>query len=241
MKKTEPRIVALVDSESERRNFLRHQLDALGHASSIFDSLNDLMSLRGDARKFGCVIVAPRNEEALSQIPQMLKEFSFPFLLIADEDDFFELSLIDEPALWPKRIDVISSQCSINELQWRLISLIQQSKSLSAGEQGLSWGAYRFDVKRRQAWIGERKIPLKPMEFALALSIFRNINTLVARKDLYSLLWGEQPVSLTSRKLDICVSNVRTKMELNSQNGFLLISIYGRGYRLNSVGTALDN
>lgn len=241
MNTTESRLIALVDSEPDRRSYLRNQLDALGHASLIFDSLNDFINHRGGARKIGCVIVAPQNEEARSQIPRMLKEFSFPFLLIADRDDFFALPLIDEPTLWLKRIDAVSSRCSSNELQWRLTSLIRQAKPASVGEKGFSWGIYRFDVRRRQAWIGDRKIPLKPMEFELAFALFRNINTVVARKDLYSLLWGEQPVSLTSRKLDICVSNVRRKMELNSQNGILLISIYGRGYKLNSVDITFDN
>ncbi|WP_261803692.1 helix-turn-helix domain-containing protein [Variovorax sp. PAMC26660] len=58
---------------------------------------------------------------------------------------------------------------------------------------------------------------------------------MVTRERLYAVLWGDLPSSPKSRKLDVCVSNVRRKLGLGPDSGFLLRSIYRRGYELNEV------
>lgn len=231
----EPFLMALVDGDTARRNGLRQRLDALGHASLAFDSPEDLLATLRFGRQFGCVMVALQDDAFLSQLETVLSVSRAPLLLVSLDDNLAALSDIGMLLLGSDGVDVVPLSCGDRELEWRLQLLLQRKTAGQVVGKDLAWGPYRFETTRRVAWFNEQRVQLKPLEFALALELFRHMDLMVTRERLYAALWGDAPNAPKSRKLDVCVSNVRRKLGLGPHGGFLLRSIYRRGYVLNAV------
>lgn len=230
-------LVALVDSDLSRRNYFRQQLDVLGCASLAFDSPKELMADQFDSCEFGCMIVTPQDSYMHSQMQAAMERYNSPMLLVAAQDNFPAISLLEKSFLNSNNVDVIHESCSRHELNWRLNFLRRQAANAAVSVDFFNFGIYSFDLKRRQAWVGEEKNSLRPLEFDLSLELFRNINSLLTREKLYAKLWGESVCSIKSRKLDVCISNVRKKMRIDEDEGLCLRSIYGRGYELDSMNS----
>lgn len=181
------------------------------------------------------MIVALQGDDIQSKIKAVMERYDSPMLLVTSQENYSALSLLEQSFINSKKVDVIHDSCSRHELNWRLQLLKKNAAGAAAGAGFFNYGIYSFDIKRRQAWAETEKIPLRPLEFELALELFRNINSVLTREKLYALLWDEPSSSVKSRKLDVCISNVRKKMGLEADRGFLLKSIYGTGYELSSL------
>jgi len=234
-KQEEPFLMALVDGDAARRNGLRQRLDALGHASLAFDSPKDLLAALRAGRQFGCVMVALQDDALLSQLETVLSVSRAPLLLVSLDENLAALSDIGRLLLGSGNVDVVPLSCGDREMEWRLQLLMQRKPAGQMTGDELTWGPYRFETRRRIAWFNERRVSLKPLEFELAVELFKHMNFMVTRERLYAVLWGDAPNAPKSRKLDVCVSNVRRKLELGPDGGFLLRSIYRRGYELNAL------
>ncbi|WP_257862274.1 winged helix-turn-helix domain-containing protein [Variovorax sp. ZS18.2.2] len=226
--------VALMDSDATQRSLLRCRLDALGCASLAFDSMDDLFADLRAGKKFGCILIAISTEEFKHQLKSILIDFDVPLLLVALPEYLGTLSGLKTELAGLGSMDVVLPFCSDQELEWRLEMLAQRKLAANATAGDFVWDEYRFEIARRQVWLGEQSVPLKPMEFHLALELFRNMNSLVTRERL-SVLWRGRPRSPGSRALDVCISNVRRKLKLLPERGLILRSIYGRGYEVNSM------
>jgi DNA-binding response OmpR family regulator len=77
-------------------------------------------------------------------------------------------------------------------------------------------------------------VDLKNREYELALFLFQNLGRLLSREHLHEAVWG-LGIEALSRSLDTHISRLRTKLDLRPANGFLLLAIYGLGYRLEAI------
>lgn len=100
----------------------------------------------------------------------------------------------------------------------------------------LEVGDYRFNKIMKQAQLRGQVVELKPKEFDIAFILFRDIGGIVARDKLAEEVWGHDLV-MTSRTLDIHMSNVRSKLALRPENQVKLTTIYTLGYRLDFLDT----
>lgn len=98
-------------------------------------------------------------------------------------------------------------------------------------ERVLVHGPYRFDRLTETVSIKGRSIPLRSKEFALALLLFDNIHRPLSRGYILETLWHADP-NLSTRTLDMHISRIRAKLELQPENGFRLAAVSGYGYRL---------
>lgn len=90
---------------------------------------------------------------------------------------------------------------------------------------------YIFDLKQRRLFLREQELSVTSREFDLALCLFRNVNRVISRAYILSSVWqlyGDQ----STRSLDTFVCTLRKNLQLRSENGYLLKSVYGVGYRL---------
>lgn len=60
----------------------------------------------------------------------------------------------------------------------------------------------------------------------------------MSRDLLMRSLWKGSTQSSRSRALDVCVARVRTRLALRKENGFSLLPVYGRGYKLMAADSA---
>ncbi|MBT2324405.1 response regulator transcription factor [Variovorax paradoxus] len=103
------------------------------------------------------------------------------------------------------------------------------------------FGDWRFDRPNLNVqFLGAEgkilQINLTDREFRLAMALFRHIGQPVSRAYLLESL-GVHGDEMPSRALDSHVYRLRNKLGLHSASGMRLQTVYGRGYRLERVGT----
>lgn len=229
-------LVALVGGDSIRRNDFRQKLDNLGFASLAFESISQLENRQGNSCEFGCLIIILAEDQIQSGIQIAIEKREAPVLLVTVDEGRPAFLIVDKPIVNSRKIAALHESCSGCELNSELQLLTGNRLRQLNDSPFYILGNYRFNAKRRQVWIGEKKISLRPLEFELALELFRNINSTLTREKLYSQIWGggESETSQRSRTLDVCICGARKKMRL-LENGFLLKSLYGKGYELCSM------
>jgi len=93
---------------------------------------------------------------------------------------------------------------------------------------------YSFNASNQQASINGNVIELSSKEFELAFYIFSNEGELLDRKKILSAVW-QQDADLNTRTVDTHMSIIRKKLSIGPENGWRLKSIYGHGYRLETL------
>lgn len=98
-----------------------------------------------------------------------------------------------------------------------------------------TFGVYRFDTRSERVYVDGSPVNLTAKEFALALLFFRHTHRALSRAYIFESIWASNP-DLSTRTLDVHVSNIRTKLNLRPANGYKLVPVYAYGYRLEALG-----
>lgn len=97
---------------------------------------------------------------------------------------------------------------------------------------------YAFNEFELSVTFDDQYVRLTEREFRLALFLFKNLGLNVSREALIEAAWG--PGESESRKLDVHLYKIREKLDLVIERGWMLRSIYGYGYRLNSNANVIN-
>lgn len=95
----------------------------------------------------------------------------------------------------------------------------------------LQHGRLCVEFAQRRVLLDGRVADLSARETDLALYLFNHAGRLLTRAHLANAIWGLPP-NADTRTIDVHVSNLRRKLELNPTAGWRLVSIYRQGYRL---------
>ncbi|MDQ0572815.1 DNA-binding response OmpR family regulator [Variovorax paradoxus] len=129
--------------------------------------------------------------------------------------------------------DFMSNPGRAKELEARVNALLRRSYP-AQHEVELVFGDYHFYPPSRILKVKGVQVDLKNREYELALFLFQNLGRLLSREHLHEAVWG-LGVEALSRSLDTHISRLRTKLALRPASGFLLLAIYGMGYRLETI------
>ena len=129
--------------------------------------------------------------------------------------------------------DFMAKPARAGELEARVNALLRRSYP-AQHEAELVFGPYHFYPPSRVLKVRGVQVELKNREYELALFLFQNLGRLLSREHLHEAVWG-LGIEALSRSLDTHISRLRTKLELRPANGFLLLAIYGLGYRLETI------
>lgn len=121
------------------------------------------------------------------------------------------------------------------ELLARLNNVVRQyTHDNSGSEAAVTFGNVRFNGQEGVVTVNEERVPLTLREFNLALLLFKNQGRPLSRSYLYEHLWSRDE-NLSSRTLDTHIYRIRNKLQLTSEFGWVLSTVYGYGYRLEAV------
>lgn len=93
-----------------------------------------------------------------------------------------------------------------------------------------------IDLNTRTILVGGADASLTQREFDLATLFLTNIGRIFSRDELLKNLWQEE-IAIDTRTVDTHSSRVRKKLGLDGSGGLVLSSVYGKGYRLDTVQT----
>lgn len=113
----------------------------------------------------------------------------------------------------------------------RLNALIRRTTTQEVEDIVYEFGALKVDTKKRVVLFDNEEIKLTDKEFDLAVYFIKNEGMLLSRSHLMQVVWGSS-AEIETRKVDVHVSHLRTKLKLTQEFGWKLTSIYQQGYRL---------
>lgn len=127
--------------------------------------------------------------------------------------------------------DFVSKSVQKNELLARIDSLERRASISSQKQKVLRIAEFVIDGSEHKVTRHGEEIKLTPTELKLAMYLFQTMDKLRTRADLLANVWGRN-AEISTRTVDIHVSRLRKKLELTPENGWLLESVSGVGYRL---------
>lgn len=100
------------------------------------------------------------------------------------------------------------------------------------------YGVYEFDTSRGIVTLRGSAVTLTQREFDLAWFLFRHLDAPLSRAQIFESVW-HQSFGVSSRTVDTHICWLRSKLKLNPGNGYVVTSVHGYGYRLESVQSTL--
>lgn len=98
----------------------------------------------------------------------------------------------------------------------------------------LRLGGIEVDVEGRRIRLAGQQVELTQREYDLALIFLRNLGRVIARDELLAAVWSRD-TEVDVRTVDTHTSRLRKKLGLAGESGLMLSSVYGQGYRLDTV------
>lgn len=103
--------------------------------------------------------------------------------------------------------------------------------------RGTEWyGRYEIDHNAQAIKCDGETKTLTAKEFELAKILFQNLDRPLSRSYLFSRVWGGN-VDVETRTIDMHISRLRSKLGLSPENGFVIRTVFGFGYRMDQYAT----
>lgn len=228
--------VAALDDDVEELDLIKSTLKAIGHDCHVF---TEGAALQRELRRetFDLLVLDWHLPDTTGpEIVQWIRndlQAGIPILFVTNRSQ--ERDVVEGLAAGAD--DFMIKPIRVGEMAARVQALLRRAYVEAEPEEQV-WDRYRFLRASRRVEIDGEPVVLTHKEFDLALTLFRNPGRLLSRQYLLEAIWNNNnPLGsdLMSRSLDTHISRVRTALRLRPENGFRLASVYGQGYRFESL------
>ncbi|MFM9925800.1 response regulator transcription factor [Variovorax sp. H27-G14] len=224
--------IAVLDDSPDQLTLIHHSMVGLGHECHLYKEGKALLhALRRQTFDF---LILDWNLPDMPG-PKVVKTLRIdlknrlPILFVTDRHN--EADIV--AGLNAGADDFMTRPLRPGELEARVNALLRRAYP-SRDELELVFGPYHFYPPSRVLKMRGVQVELKNREYELALFLFQNLGRLLSRGHLHEAVWG-LGIEALSRSLDTHISRLRTKLDLRPANGFLLLAVYGLGYRLEAL------
>lgn len=226
--------IAVIEDDVDQSEMLSIWLEAAGHTSSIFGSAESLLE-KNNINDFDILILdwdLPGIDGIeLLRIIRQDKGLNTAVLFATRHESKTDVVTVLEAGAddyMVKPIDRRELMARLNTLKRRnSIDDATPSYQITAGE-------FILDDKSHRLTRHGEYLSLTPKEYELVSYLFRNLDQVLSRTDLLSHVWGCD-AEINTRTVDTHISRIRKKLELTTENGWKLESIYHYGYRLEQI------
>lgn len=127
--------------------------------------------------------------------------------------------------------DFIPKPIRYMEFMARIHALLRRRQGRPATVQ---FGGIEIDMEGRRIRLAGVDVELTQREFELAVILLHNIGRVLSRDELLTSVWARD-AGVDTRTVDTHASRLRKKLGLSGESGLMLSSVYGQGYRLDTV------
>jgi DNA-binding response OmpR family regulator len=127
--------------------------------------------------------------------------------------------------------DYITKPFSVLELVARINALLRRVASNSGSHEVYLFGDIEINFKKYIAKKKGRSLKLSPREYEILRFFTERRGEIVSRQELLKEIWGYYSFPDT-RTVDAHIAKLRSKIEDNSEEPKLIITVHGLGYKL---------
>ena len=124
--------------------------------------------------------------------------------------------------------DYISKPFHIKELIARMKRLMKRTKSAAST---CVIGANKVDITNAKMYRDGNEVPLTAMEYKLLLVFINHAGEILDRDQILNILWDDVGSFVNDNTLTVYIKRLRSK--LGDEEGGLIETLRGQGYRLN--------
>ncbi len=125
--------------------------------------------------------------------------------------------------------DYLTKPFNLQELSARVRAILRRTKGESEKPK-IESGDLVVDPVGHEAFVGGRRLELKPKEFALLYFFASNPGKVFSRDALLDRVWGPEAF-VTPRTVDVHVSWLRKQLGTDGQESDRIITVRGIGYK----------
>ncbi|NTV69995.1 MAG: response regulator transcription factor [Azonexaceae bacterium] len=127
--------------------------------------------------------------------------------------------------------DFIPKPIRYMEFMARIHALLRRRQVRPSSVQ---FGSIEIDMEGRRIKLAGVDVELTQREFELAVILLHNVGRVLSRDELLTSVWARD-TGVDTRTVDTHASRLRKKLGLSGESGLMLSSVYGQGYRLDTV------
>ena len=227
--------IAIADDETDVVNHLKAIVEELGHTAVGFSDGNALsQSLVRET--YDLVILdwtMPKKDglETLNWMQTALQERP-PVIMITNRTAKKDIT----DALNAGADDYITKPEDRGVIAARINAMLRRNAGSGAFDTKATYGKYDFNRIEQTVTFDGQTVMMTAKEFELADLFFRNRDRTLSRNYIMETIW-RTTAALATRTLDMHISRVRSKLELKPENGFRIFTVFGYGYRLETMET----
>ncbi len=225
--------IAILEDDTALLELYQVWLVADGHSCKCYEDGKSLLKALGretfDLAILDWELPDISGTEVLTYLRKQL-DWRLPVLFATNRDNEEDIVF----ALKSGADDYMIKPVKQNELLARIGAIARRTGLDTDNDGVVDTLPYQFDAGALTVNYEGKSVTLTRKELDLALFLFRNKGRLLSRGHIMESVWG-QNAELNTRTVDTHVSAVRQKIQLGPERGWRLASIYGHGYRLESV------
>jgi DNA-binding response OmpR family regulator len=225
--------IAIADDDQDVVAFLRSIIDEMGHAvvtfsdgvaisQSLMRETYDLLILDWSMPKRDGLETLKWMQESLAERP--------PVIMLTNRTAKKDIS----DALNAGADDYVTKPEDRSVIMARINAMLRRSAGSGAFDTKATYGKYDLDRIEQTVSYDGKSIALTAKEFELADLFFRNRDRTLSRNYIMETIWRTN-AALATRTLDMHISRVRSKLDLKPENGFRIFTVFGYGYRLETM------
>lgn len=222
--------IALVDDDDTTARFVCRVVESAGHRFDRFRNGREILQALG--RETFDLLILDWNMPDMTGMEVLVWAQAHivpcpPVIMLTNRSDKDDVAA----ALQSGADDYIVKPESAIVIAARIEAVARRSRGKPSAERFDAYGPYRFDRREETVTLHGRPVALTGKEYALASVLFANLHKPLSRRYLMEAVW-KSVADLSTRTLDMHVSRIRTKLQLRSDNGFRLQTVFNYGYRL---------
>ncbi|MBZ5750183.1 MULTISPECIES: response regulator transcription factor [Metabacillus] len=228
--------VLVVDDEQSISTLLQYNLEQAGYSV--------ITAMDGEEGLYRCInedpdflvldLMLPKMDgiEVCKQLRQ--RKIMVPILMLTAKDDEFDKVL----GLELGADDYMTKPFSPREVVARIKAILRRSQSLVEVEtkvveelEQVLIGDLKVLPEHYEAYYGKERLDLTPKEFELLVYLAKHKGRVLTRDQLLSAVWNYDFAGDT-RIVDVHISHLRDKIEINTKKPLYIKTIRGLGYKL---------
>ena len=225
--------ILLVDDDEGIRSLVKKYLNENNFLVTTADSAENA-SEKVKIIKFDLIIldIMMSGKSGLDFINDHKKDLDTPIILLTAKGEASERV----EGLELGADDYVIKPFSPKELEARIRSVLRRTEKIQLSsnnhKSGIVQSSFlKIDFNRRQVYKADERIKLTGMEFSLLELLVSRSGQAFSRAEILQEVWGYTPERhVDTRVVDVHISRLRAKLEIDPSNPDLILTARGTGY-----------